>query len=91
MEDFLRFISDLVKWFPLHVEIYYSKTMDWIVEVYKKNCADDYPDSEHRRDVNGKGTNDVELCYETGPDMELCFARAHVAVKEWMSKFNGGY
>ena len=24
-------------------------------------------------------------------DMELCFARAHVALKDWLSENNGGY
>lgn len=28
---------------------------------------------------------------ESDCDMELCFARAHVKLKEWLSEFNGGY
>ena len=84
MSEFLTFFSDLVERFPLHLEIYYSKIMDWSIKIYKKNCADDFPDSE--RSGNDAVLVDVQSC-----DMELCFAQAHVALKEWLMTYNGGY
>lgn len=52
--------------------------------MYKKGCAEDYPESKHEG-------NDAVLCYEQDGDMELCFAKAHVAVKEWLVEHYGGY
>lgn len=48
MNDFFRIFRDITDTFPLTLEIYYSKRMDWVVEVYKKCCAQDYPNSLHR-------------------------------------------
>ena len=84
MSDFLTFIDDLSRRFPVHLEIYYSNIMDWCITVYKKGCAEDYPNAPH----NG---NDVIICDVQSNDMELCFAKAHVEVKEWLLEFNGGY
>lgn len=84
MNDFLLFIDDLKSRFAVHVEITYSKTCDWMVYVYKKGCADDYPMSE-------RNENDVVLCKVQHPDMEFAFAKAQVAVKEWLMENNGGY
>ena len=84
MNDFLLIFDDLKRRFPLHLIITYNKTCDWIIEIYKKDCAADFPNSSRR------GT-DAILVYESDCDMELCFARAHVALKEWMLENNGGY
>ena len=84
MSEFLEFLDKLVERFPLHVEIYYSKTMDWCIRVTKVGCASDYPDSPYNGD-------DAVLCNVQDCDMKLAFAKAHVEVKEWLSKFNGGY
>lgn len=84
MADFLHFFDELVRRFPLHLEIVYNKTMDWSIEIYKKGCAKDYPKSPHHGD-------DAVLVMENGNDMELVFARAHVALKEWLSEYEGGY
>lgn len=84
MADFLAFFADLVKRFPLHLEISYNKTCDWIIRIYKKGCADDYPNSE-------KDGNNALLVFEQNCDMELCFAKAHVALKEWLLENEGGY
>ena len=84
MDDFLNFIDYLVKRFPVHVEIYYSKICDWCITVTKKGCAEDYPDSE-------SVGNDALLCREQDGDMQLCFAKAHVAVKEWLLEHERGY
>ena len=53
-------------------------------DIYKKGCAADYPNAEHRGD-------DVVIVQEQDLDMELCFARAHVALKEWLVEYAGGY
>lgn len=84
MNDFLLFFNDLVHRFPLHLEIIYNKTCDWNILIYKKDMAQDYPNTKHDE-------NDVIVVYESDGDMELCFAKAHVALKEWMNEFNDGY
>jgi len=84
MSDFLHFIDELVHTYPLHVDIYYSKTMDWCITVYKKGCAEDYPNSRYKGD-------DVILCEIQSSDIELAFAKAHVDVKEWLLEHDGGY
>ena len=84
MSDFLKFIDDLRHSFAIHIEIYYSKNMDWCITIYKKGCSSDYIGA----DIEG---DDVIICKIQDCDMELCFAKAHVVVKEWMREFNGGY
>jgi len=84
MNDFLVFIDKLINYFPVHVEIHYSKIVDWCIRVTKVGCASDYPESDHI-------DNDAILCDVQDCDMELAFARAHVAVKDWLLRFNDGY
>ena len=84
MSDFLRFFDSLRRRFPMHMEIYYSKVMDWCIKVWKHGCAKDYPNSP----ADGE---DAVIVNEQDLDMELCFAKAHVALKEWMIEHNGGY
>lgn len=85
MNDFLLFVEDLLKRFPMHVEITYNKTCDWKIYIYKKGCAEDYPGCPHDDEGNA-----IIVC-EQDLDMELCFAKAHVALKEWLCEHNGGY
>lgn len=68
----------------MHVEITYNKTCDWGIYIYKKGCTSDYPDS-------WKDGDDVIIVNENDGDMELCFARAHIALKEWLLENEGGY
>ena len=84
MDDFLKFLDGKVTDFPMHVEISYNKTCDWSVYIYKKGCAGDYPNSS-------KSGNDAIICHVQSCDMELVFAMAQVAVKEWLSENCGGY
>ena len=84
MSDFLLFIDDLRRRFPVHVEIYYSKIMDWCITVQKKGCADQYPKSVRIKE-------DAVLCAVQNSDIALAFAQAHVAVKEWLMENEGGY
>ena len=84
MTEFLLFMNDLKDSFPFHLEIYYSKVMDWCITVTKKNCANEYPNSP-------RIGNDAVIASVQENDMQLCFAKAHVAVKEWLIENNGGY
>lgn len=84
MNEFLKFFDEKRKVFPMHLEITYSKVCDYAIFIYKKRCAEDYPDSRHSGD-------DAIICFEQGHDIELCFARAHVALKEWLLENTGGY
>lgn len=84
MDDFLRFLDKKLKYFPMHVEIGYNKVCDWNIVIVKRGCATDYPNSEK------DGNNAVVVNVQDG-DMELCFAKAHVALKEWLSENEGGY
>ena len=52
--------------------------------IYKKGVAEYYPEAKHDGD-------DVMIANVNNCDMELCFAMAHVALKEWLSEFEGGY
>lgn len=84
MSDFLKFVDELRQREPIHVEIYYSKVMDWTIRITKKGCASSFPKSPH----DGE---DVILVSEASCDMEYAFAKAHVALKEWLLENNGGY
>lgn len=84
MQDFLKFFDEKARNFPMHLEITYSKICDWCINIYKKGCTKDYPNSE-------KDGEDAVIVYVQDVDMELCFAKAHVALKEWLLEHNGGY
>lgn len=77
MDDFLRFFNEKRRTYPMRLEIYYSKNMDWVITVFRKGCAEDGGDLV---------LLDVQDC-----DMELCFAKAHVELKEWLIENEGGY
>lgn len=68
----------------MHLEIGYNKTVDWCIYIYKQGCADKYPDSQ-------KNGNDAVIVNVQDSDIELCFARAHIALKEWLLENEGGY
>ena len=84
MSDFLKFLDEKLKYFPMHVEIGYSKICDWTIYIYKQGCAKDYPESN-------KSGDDAVIVNVSACDMELCFAKAHVELKEWLSENEGGY
>lgn len=84
MNDFFKFFDDKAKDFPMHLKITYSKICDWNILIYKSGCADYYPEAKR----NG---GDVIIVNESDCDMELCFAKAHVKLKEWLLEFDGGY
>ena len=77
MADFLRFFDKIVKRYPMHLEITYSKVTDWGVRIYRKGCA-----------VDG---SDLEIVGVQDCDMELCFAEAQVQLKNYLLNTEGGY
>lgn len=84
MNDFLKFVDEKRRVFPMHVEITYGRISDWVIYIYKSGCAKNYPNSESSGD-------DAVIVHEQDIDMELCFAKAHVALKEWLLENEGGY
>ena len=84
MNEFLKFFDKKVRYFPMHLDIGYSKVCDWTIAIYKQDCASDYPDASH----NGI---DVIIVSVSDCDMELCFAKAQVELKKWLLEYEGGY
>lgn len=82
--EFMRFFDKKAKSFPMHLEIGYNKVADYGILIYKRGCAADYPKAKRDGD-------DVVICRVQNCDMELAFAKAYVALKEWLAEFEGGY
>lgn len=78
---FYNFFNDVLGFGPMHMEIYYSKIMDWCIEIYKRGCADDYPD-EQSRDGDAIVAN-IQFCSGA-----MAFAMAHGALRRWMKKYH---
>lgn len=83
-DEFMRFFDEKAKSFPMHLEIGYNKVADYGILIYKRGCAADYPKARKRGE-------DVIICQEESCDVELVFAKAYVALKEWLAEFEGGY
>ena len=79
-ERFFALFDRIVGGYPLHMECYYSRTMDWIVKVWKTGCAADYPDAE-------KEGNDVVLVHVWTCVMDEAFELAHRLLAEWLQRF----
>lgn len=77
MQDFINFFDDISHDYPMHLEIHYSKTVDWCVMIYKKNCGED-----------GK---DLIIFQEQDCDISFLMAKAQVKLKEHLIEANGGY
>ena len=84
MSDFLKFVAEKVKDFPMHVEISYSRTCDWTIYIFNAGCSRDYPKAMCVGD-------DVVIVHEQDCDLQYCCAKAHVALKDWLMEFDGGY
>lgn len=80
MNEFIEFFTSIVDDFPMHLEIYYSKRMDWCVEVWKKGCADEYPNSPR---MDG----DAVLVKVQDATAEEAGAMALKRLKEWLKWF----
>lgn len=77
MADFLKFFAKKVLDYPMHFTLEYNKTCDWALNIWKKGCAE-------------CGT-DLDICYVQGSDLELVFALAQVALKDFLLEHEGGY
>ena len=76
MSDFLRFYNSIKGNRGWALEIYHSSIMDWCITIGFKVTHPKHGDTLIR----------VQCC-----DMELCFAKAHVELKEWLLENEGGY
>lgn len=61
----------------MHLEIYFSKTMNWCICIYRQFC--------------GESGEDLTLVDVTSCDMEFAFAKAQVQLKNWFLENEGGY
>jgi len=55
MSEFLKFFNEAVNYYPMHMEISYSKTTDWIIHIWK--VMDDNVEIVFAQD------NDMELAF----------------------------
>lgn len=76
MSDFMNFFDEKVSSFPMRLEIYYSSVCDWNITVYKGRSS---------------SVDATIICSVQNCDMLLCFAMAHVALKEWLLENEGSY
>lgn len=77
MVELFTFLAQLVNDHSIHIELYYSRIMDWTIRIYKKGCADD--------------GEDVELVNEQDCDLNYLAAKAYVRIKDWLLENEGGY
>ena len=77
MNDFLKFFDEKIRDYPMHLDIGYCKTCDWTIYIYKKCC--------------GENGSDLVIVNVSDCDMKLCFAKAQVELKQWLSEHEGGY
>lgn len=76
MGDFLKYFNKVVRDYPMHLEIYYSKITEWSIRIWRKGCGE-----------NGK---DIEIFNDQGYcNAEYLFAKAHVALVDWLSDNEG--
>lgn len=68
---------DLIGPETVHFELYYSKTVDWVLKIWKKGCAAD--------------GSDIEICNIQDTDVNYVLAKGEVLFKEWLTENNGGY
>lgn len=39
MDDFLKYFDKVVRDYPMHLEIYYSKFLDWSIHIWRQGCG----------------------------------------------------
>lgn len=75
MQEFIRFYNEKNKG-AWTLEIYHSSIMDWCITIGYKTT--------HSR-------NGETIIHIQDGDMDLAFAKAQVAFKEWLLENEGGY
>ncbi len=77
MNDFLKFFNEKVSFYPMELEISRSSSSEWSITISQRLLGPEVRDKQI-----------IKVCSE---DMELCFAKAHVQLKEWLLTNCGGY
>lgn len=81
MNDFLKFFDKVAYKYKLHLRLHlsiaYNKVSDWGIYIYRSG--------------RGENEKDLVIVNVSDCDMELCFARAQVQLKEWLLENEGGY
>ena len=75
--NFLEWFDEVIGNTPMHFELTYSKTTDWFIQIWRKGTGKDDADET------------IIRCQDI--DLSLLFAKAEIAVKEYLIKTNGGY
>lgn len=70
-------VFDLVESHTMHLDLSYSKNIDWWLRVYKKGC--------------GKNGRDIMICEIQDCDLSYVLDKGSVMVKEWLVEHKGGY
>ena len=70
-------VFDLVEAHTMHLDLSYSKNIDWWLRVYKKGC--------------GKNGRDIMICEIQDCDLSYVLDKGAVMVKEWLVEHKGGY
>lgn len=76
MHDFLKFYDSIQHGKGWALSIYHSNIIDWRISLGYKSTHPKY---------------DEEIFGVQDCDIELAFAKAHVALKEWLLENEGGY
>ena len=71
--DWFKLASD----YTMHLDFSYSKSCDWMLNVYKRGC--------------GQNGEDLIIFHGQDCDPNLLLAKGEVAVKEWLLENNSGY
>ncbi|GAK41923.1 hypothetical protein TCA2_4415 [Paenibacillus sp. TCA20] len=77
MNDFLLFYNSISHNFSWTLDIYHSSIVGWIITIGYKPA----------HEMHGQNVIHVQ----DDCDMQLCFAKAQIALKEWLCENNGGY
>ena len=79
IDKFLRFFDHNCTFFDsdTHMDIYYSRRGNWCIHIWRDGYV--YYDGDEQ-EIKTEIIN-VKDC-----DMESCFAKAYVALKEWLTK-----
>lgn len=79
MNEFMATFNRIVESFPLTLDIHYSKTMDWVIKVRKRGCANDYPKSM-------SDGEDALLFYLQHTEIDRLFSTATKLLVRWMRR-----
>lgn len=75
--NFLLWLNEIfTQQVAMHFDLYYSKTLDWVLQIYIKQ--------ENKED-------NIQVFYGQDTDVSLLMAKAEAAVKEWLRENRNGY